>query len=172
MCRDVNRDQGLNAAIIGTSGFAGDEVWLVLDSHMSNQLINPTTGKRWGPGEMQAGCEGAAMCSTGVITDCMMIIRGSRDGRHEMSILPYHVHKTERTVRWVDESRAEMGTDDPTSRFDGIVVDGINRAFATPKVKDLLAKDLDLSVRLNADKIAKAAAVTTLAQFGHEVLVS
>jgi hypothetical protein len=53
MPAQVDRDQGLKAAWLCATGFGCDALAFTVDTWGTNTRLNPVTGKRWGPGEMQ-----------------------------------------------------------------------------------------------------------------------
>lgn len=52
---------------------------------------------------MQQFCGQEHGCDLGVITDCLQVVRATRLGNLQHGMLPYHVHKTARTVAWIGE---------------------------------------------------------------------
>lgn len=133
-CQRINRDDALDAMWFGASGFNADAVVLCLDSHYTQQPINPATGKQWGPGEMQKACDEDGACSTGIITDCLVVMEQHRDGTHRQAILPYHVDKESGKVHWHDPERIDpTNIFEPGAMVDGLVIDACRAAFERPK---------------------------------------
>lgn len=154
VCPDVDRDQALHAAHLAVPGFNADAVVLGLDAHMTNQPTNPSTGRPWGPREMQGLCDNENACDTGVITDCMMVNEVGRDFSWAMVIQPYHVHKTARTIAWFPDI-TEMSSDTDGTAVEGLVVDALRAAFDKPDLLSIAIgeypEELPPNVRLHTD---------------------
>lgn len=140
----VDRDLGLELARIGIRGFAADSVIWCADAHVANQLINPNTGKRWGPGEMQNACDNEGACLVGVLQDCLLVTRVDRAlGVLSYLNLPYEVDKEARTVDWATGPEWSRSSWDSKSGgvVDGYIADTLMAAFRVPILRhDLIAK--------------------------------
>jgi hypothetical protein len=125
----IDRDIGLRIAQIGVVGFAADAVYWACDAHVAKQAINPLTGERWKPGEMQNACDAEGLCLNGVLQDALMVVCYRRDeGLTHIRCLPYNVDKAFRSVEWLDEVNLDGGAD-------GLVVDGLTEAFSAPPAR-------------------------------------
>lgn len=124
----INRDDALSALPLLVGGLALDAVVLCLDSHYTTSPTNPTTGKPWGPGEMQKACDEDGLCSTQIITDCLMVIEQHRDGYHRQVALPYHEDKDAKQVHWHD-TESIFDSEDSEGNVQGRIVDALNHAF-------------------------------------------
>lgn len=175
-CHDVDKRQAFMASRIIASGVECDEIWLALDTHASNSRINPVTGKPWGMGEMQNLCDNEGACELGLITDAMVLMQETRDRSQAAFVqLPYHVHKTDRSVRWVTENDLiadSMDEDNSSVRFSGLVVDEVREAFELPLLRDALLRELrergydELGLELNASKVTRTEAIRLLSSVG------
>lgn len=165
---EVDRDQALGAAMTLATGVRADELWLILDSHMTNQPVNPATGAGWAPGEMQNACEAGA-CQIGLVTDALLLLGCFRSGRMEVSALPYHVHKTQKQVVWVDPQTLTTSS----AEMDGVVPDSIRSAFAAPYMIDVAIREqvLPASQREVTLPIIERQALDFLSNRGFTVLV-
>lgn len=142
VCPEVDRDLALNAAQVAVPGFSADRVVLALDSHMSSSATNPSTGEAWGPGEMQGLCDNEDACDLGLITDAMVIHEVGRDGSWELRILPYHVHKTSRTIAWLPEVE-QLSSETAGHELSGLVVEVVQDAFKMPTIYETVLAQLD-----------------------------
>jgi hypothetical protein len=143
-CQVVSRDMGLYACAAAAQGLGADELWLVTDAHMSHSGVD-AQGEPWAPGGMQQACDNDGACALGLITDCINVAGVERSGRHWMLVLPYHVHKTERTVRWVDDDTLFMDDAvDPEAHVGGYLFDCMDQCFATPVKEGMAAKTLEV----------------------------
>lgn len=131
IARQVNRDEGLAAVARGVPGFSADEIHLTLDTHMTDRRFYEKYGRTPDPHELQRLCDVEGACELGLITDAMTILRATRAGELEQLCLPYHVHKTARTVHWIDDqvSHIVSGEDGDGWRLGGIVPDAMREAF-------------------------------------------
>lgn len=122
----VDRDEGLKVANGMIMSCRPDAVTFTVDAHVTNQAINPATGEKWGPGEMQRACDDANACETGVITDTMFTTVVTPDGVIGFGQDPYHVHKSDGTVAWsgriVEADREDM-------HLEGLVTDTLLQSF-------------------------------------------
>lgn len=117
---EVNRDEGLRIADVGAVGFGADALWWCADIHFSYSPINPATGKQWGPGEMQHGCDHEGACDLGLIQDALLAIRWHRkEGLTDFNHLPYNVDKTRHQVIWHAEMSAGIGEEHAISGLRG-----------------------------------------------------
>ncbi len=140
VCRDVDRDQALQAVTIAVPGFGADAVILSLDAHMTSSPTNPKTGEPWGPNEMQGLCNDEGACDSGLITDCMMIQEVGRDGTWAMLTLPYHTHASARTIAWYPEVQRMESTVEG-QEIEGYVADVVRHAFETPDIFQIAAQE-------------------------------
>jgi hypothetical protein len=88
-CRDVNVDEALEFAVLAMPAFDADAVTLAVDAHYTKSALNPTTGRPWGPHEMQNLCDKLGYCETGLITDAISIQRYERSGVNYSAMFPY-----------------------------------------------------------------------------------
>lgn len=130
MCRNVDRDEGLDAAYFAIRGLAADRIVLMLDAHVTSTMTNPKTGKDWGPGEMQAACDEDGACDLGLITDCLVINDVTRDGDFTLHTLPYHVNKDAKEVHWQAGEHDRHMKEDEEATLQGIVPETLRAAFA------------------------------------------
>lgn len=132
LAREVDRDQMLHAATIAIPGLSASEAIITVDAHYSNKP-GPRPGTTWEPHQMQKMCDEEDACSLGLITDCLWIMRFTRDGGREMANLPYHVHKTSRTVAWIEDKRWY----EDVSKADGLQMAG----FVYETIEDLFDRE-------------------------------
>lgn len=174
----VDKEQLLRPLKMIASGFGADRLSMVFDAHQAPTMINPTTGKQWKPGEMQAACETGA-CDLGLITDCLIISDTYRSGLVAMRMLPYHVHKAAKTVAWAESDAPEVVTNqDGDASVEGYVIDELAAAFMLPDLfemitgADLSPSDFGLTMA-NARVQADCAITKELTlQFGLSIMVS
>lgn len=122
---EVNRDVGLRALLAAVSGFRADYAVMVQDAHMSSHHTKPD-GTPWGPNEMQRLCDDEGACEIGYITDCLTLLGRARtetDPLVEGISLPYHVHKTARSVAWQEDHHTNNA---------GLLAETMHEAFAKP----------------------------------------
>lgn len=90
------RDAMLYAADVMALCLGADYIVCVYDTHISKSMINPVTGKKWGPGEMQNLCDEQGFCDTGIIRDELVVTAIRRSNRKiRLESLPYHFHRGE-----------------------------------------------------------------------------
>lgn len=173
---DIDRDQALNAVWFTIPAVQADRVVLTMDAHLARNPINPNTGEPWAHGEMQEACHQDKMCSSGVITDCLIINDVRRDGTYHMYTLPYHIDEAAKeaggqpvAVHWNDEMDVwETGGD--VSELQGLVPDTIREAFEKEyDLHSLPAPGLTDEERLAA---TDAAAITKLVIEGYGVALT
>lgn len=170
---DVDRDQLLDAAWMTVPALKADRIVAVMDAHLTNQMENPATGKPWEPGEMQKACHEDGACSTGVITDCLIINEVSRDGSYRMLTLPYHIDEAAKAagdqavaVHWQEQGDKDQVMDG--ENLQGLIPDVLRGAFE--RDTGLLSPPDDLEFTEAEDLAARdAACIARLAQDGYGV---
>jgi hypothetical protein len=130
----VDRDMGLMAAQIGIPGFAADSVVWAADAHVTNTQINPATGEKWGPNEMQNACDNEGACAVGILRDCILAVHVDRVlGTRGFRSLTYEVDKAARKVKWTENPDDPLTTDfAKAGKADGFISDQILAAFTAP----------------------------------------
>lgn len=143
-CLQISRDDALTVLPVLVGGLALDAIVLCLDSHYSQEPINPATGEAWKPGEMQKACDEDGACSTGVITDCLMVMEHHRDGFYRQAAIPYHEDKDAKLVHWHDpELLFESDNEDTAEEVSGIIMDHVEAAFRIEPLTVELANSLE-----------------------------
>jgi hypothetical protein len=173
----VNRDDALYAARLAAVGFGCDILSFTVEGwQAADPERNPTTGKLWGPGEMQRAVEEEGALEAGWITEALTTNVVNRAGDVLGAVLPYRVDPrvsaldiTSYGLEWGQQpdlaQEAEWG---------GLVVDHLVDFMNEPPVDALMAQ-ADLppadSFRLS-DEEARAhidcAVVKTLRRSGFE----
>lgn len=136
-CLDVDRDRGLHAFRIAAAMDiqAGT---LTTDAHTASTEINPKTGERWGPGEMQQACDDENACDAGLLTDCIATFAMGPKGDRALYSAPYHVHKTARTVAWQLDQAMSFDPKAKGEKLGGFVADSMFAAFQDAKIQNSL----------------------------------
>lgn len=142
----IDRDMGLAIARILCTALRPEYVTFMADAHTANEMINPATGKQWGPGEMQNACDVEGACSVGMLDDCLMFTTVWRDTeRARTEILVYTVDKGEgvggSTIRWDGYGPAHrvMDTEDvEKASLSGVVPDDLRASLRDTSVSKLL----------------------------------
>ncbi len=96
--QQVNRDEMLKCALLAVRGFSADMLALIFETWQATDLINPVTGKRWGPREMQDAADNHDGVAKGWITDALMVSVYNRAGDATSTILPYRI--SNKVVVW------------------------------------------------------------------------
>lgn len=126
------RDAMLHAARVMGLITGADYLVACFDSHASKSMINPVTGREWGPHEMQNLCDQQGFCETGLIRDELVvaIVRRS-DAKIRMQTLPYHFHKG-KLIEYDDGNLLDEWNPPEGGFFGqgGIVSDGLRIAVA------------------------------------------
>lgn len=138
-CKQVDRDEGLQAAQLAVPGFAADEITIALDAHGAGQAWMDRMGRHPDPGELQHVCDNEGFCELGLTTDTIYTIRMCRDGTLDVVDSPYHVNKTAKQVHW-QEQRFMPSVQD---NFVGIVPDGLKACFEIPLASDALTREAE-----------------------------
>lgn len=163
----IDRDLALAAANIAIPGFNAEAVIVTLDAHLTQNVTHNDKGESvWTAGprkghvvrqhEMQTMCDEEGACEIGLITDCLIVMRVDREGVVEQGMLPYHVHKTARTVAWQEhapDGKAEhlyWSTAKEDQGAAGVVPETILGAF---KEEPLL--DVKRAVQVPPEKVAE-----------------
>jgi hypothetical protein len=130
-----------------------DYLLFSFDTHMSSEPLNPTTGKPWGPGEMQRMCDAEGYCETGNIRDNLVVcvIRRS-DGKLRFESIPYHFHKPNgvdsEIMFWdnhlMTEWPEEIESADMQGQMMGMIPDKLRAAITAPLIRDLMKEKLGL----------------------------
>jgi hypothetical protein len=144
----VDRDLGLEALHRGRIGYGATSATFIVDAHQTHTVINPTTGERWAPGEMQDLCDREGACEIGLLTDCLMLVHYRAKGDAFWSTsMPYHVDKAAHEVHWQNDKSVSTEEEQEDLHLDGYVPDVIRVAF---KENDLFT-ELLVAGRLPAD---------------------
>lgn len=150
----INRDHALDAIYRLVSGFGATECWAAFDSHYTETMTNPATGKPWknaepgatdGRGEMQRACDEEGACSTGLLTDTIWCHGVRRDGHEAFANMPYHIGYAAHEVHWQEDNEKwfrETFKDDGKTRMDGLVPDVIREAFQQPTATEVVNRRL------------------------------
>lgn len=173
---NVDRDEVLGAINFIVPAVEADRVIVAMDAHLSHQQENPTTGKPWQPGEMQKACHEDKLCSTDVITDCLIISDARRDGTYRMHALMYHIDEAAKeagdqpvAVHW--QETEDAFTEDAETALDGLVPEVIRDSFkkemGTEIPEDILeVENLLTPIQRQAAKDAAAAGRLVMAGIG------
>lgn len=94
-------DALLSCAGAAAAGFDADTLALVCETWQPLVPLNPATGRKWGPGEMQQAADRGGVAQ-GVVQGAVMVSIFNRAGDHLTSLLPYRLGH--RKVIW-DEAR-------------------------------------------------------------------
>lgn len=159
----IDRDKALAAICIITPLVGADLVCATLDAHVTTSMINPATGEKWGPGEMQAACDTEGACAVGLLTDCLATMGVFRDGHVEQVNHRYTGHEVKGNLKWMDpDCMVENGEQQHLS---GLVVDTMKQAMEHAHSADRF--------NLNATMLAKAKemGIPPLEAYWHEVIV-
>jgi hypothetical protein len=131
-CNNVSRDEALQAASVGVPGWSVDHLVMALDAHYSDERFFKRYGRTPDPHELQELCDKEGACELGLITDALMVVEGWRSGRLRISNVPYHVHKSARTVHWIEDDRcASLDTEESKGHVEGIVPDAVRDFFSS-----------------------------------------
>jgi hypothetical protein len=98
----VNKYDAIALVHLGVRFLEADEVVVSLDTHITNVMENPRTGKPWAAGEMQNLCNDEGACDTGLITDAILTMRLGPSVPTVMINRKYHVNHSKREVHWID----------------------------------------------------------------------
>lgn len=136
------RDAGLHALRLMTAASGCDYTVLAFDSHATSLRNNPTTGKPWSPGEMQAMCDEQGFCETGQMVDVLQVAVVRRSDRKiRMTGIPYHFHKGELIFYdampgGVPTEFNEWSTDaGHYEQMGGLIPDALREAMASPTLR-------------------------------------
>lgn len=125
MCR--GRNGALAAARIGAVPMRAAFLVAHFDAHITNAPINPSTGREWGPGEMQAACDTEDACATGLLSDCIVSQAAFPDGHVEMLTRRYGGHEKAGNLHWDEPEHAVEDGD--RFRCQGVIADGLRAAL-------------------------------------------
>lgn len=103
----VDRDRGLQMALIGIKGFAAEKVEMLFDTHVTDERFAERYGRNPDPGELQRLCDNEGACEIGLTTDAIfgsVMWRGSE--RMVNVSVPYHVDKRRTEVEFVTDAKA------------------------------------------------------------------
>lgn len=142
-CVNVDRDEALQAASVGVPGWEADHLICLLDAHQSDERFLEHYGHTPDPFELQDLCDNEGACELGLITDAIMILEAWRSGRLRMTNVPYHVHKTARTVHWIEDDRfACFDTEEhKDGGLAGIVPEALRHFFTIPTLGERVELD-------------------------------
>lgn len=103
----VDRDRGLQMAIIGIVGFGADRVEMIFDTHISDQRFEEHYGRLPDPGELQRLCDNEGACEIGLTTDAIFCAVAWRDSDRFAAVsLPYHVDKRRTPIEFLTDAKA------------------------------------------------------------------
>lgn len=139
LSEQVDRDQGLAAVRLAAMGFGCDAVALVTDSWHASTMTNPTTGKVWGPGEMQVAVEQHNGIERGWITEDLMTMVVNRAGDQSFGLDGFRIEQVgygARTrhfrIEWV------------ATEWDGIEPDKLDGKVPSALVRAMMETPLDV----------------------------
>ena len=139
----VNRDDALHAARLAAVGFGCDVLSFTADGwQAADPARNPTTGKPWGPGEMQRAAEEEGALEAGWITEALTVNVVNRAGDVLGAALPYRVDQrvsalgiTSYALQWGQQPALS-----PKNGWGGLVVDYLVEFMNEPPVDALMAQ--------------------------------
>jgi len=131
---NVSRDKALACAVFASVPVRPDVMALSLDAHVTQTLVNPTTGKPWGPGEMQGLCDNEGACATGLLTDCIFTQAVFADGHTEQVQRRYTGHEKAGGLTWQEPDHMVEGSG--TGHAEGLVTDVVRRAMEQAQAED------------------------------------
>lgn len=103
----VDRDRGLQMAIIGIKGFGADKVEMMFDTHVVDQRFHERYGRNPDPGELQRLCDDEGACEIGLTTDAIFGSVMWRGSERLVSVsVPYHVDKRRYEVEFPSDAKA------------------------------------------------------------------
>lgn len=171
----VDRDEGLAAAELAVTGFGADAVTFITDAHMTTSPVDPRTGERWAPDAMQNFCDNEGACDLGILTDTLTAMRVQRNGHIQLCSRPYHVHKTARTIAWIEDHEYNKVVEtSKTAVVVGYLAETLSGCFTRPSLKDTLLRQglLPLEQALHVDDVAIATTMSALQACGWEVTLT
>lgn len=149
-CRNVNRDEGLDAFRAAVCGFGADEVDILFDAHYADKRWHDAKGRPPDPHELQHACDIDGACTLGLITDCINLMRAKRDSdRLALVSLCYHINKSARQVHWQPETPVLI--EDERRGLKGIVPREMRAAFTLPTLWDFVQDRQPDADRFSAD---------------------
>lgn len=138
---EVNRDLGLMAAELLKMGFDPDTMVILMDAHFAEgkgKMTEEEFAKKFPPGSMQKMCDEQGACELGLITDCILSLQISRDGKIRQATIPYSYHGKGTPFRWFedrisvfDENNGQPGDDDD-KKMEGLIPDALREIMAAP----------------------------------------
>ena len=128
LCARVNKHDAIAVVHLGVAMLEADEVVVSLDSHITDNPVNPKTGKPWAPGEMQNLCNTEGACDTGLITDSILTVRIAPEQPTAMLNRKYHVNHEAREVHWVGDYDCMM-EDGKGKHLTGFMIDSFESAW-------------------------------------------
>lgn len=103
----VDRDRGLQMAVIGITGFGADRVDMMFDTHVTDERFLKRYGRNPDPGELQRLCDNEGACEIGLTTDAIFCSVMWRDSDRMVTVsVPYHVDKRRTEVEFVTDAKA------------------------------------------------------------------
>lgn len=123
ICEEVDRERGLDAMYL-LAAMECVAIAATFDAHLSTQMTNPRTGKRWKQDEMQKLCDGEGACDLGLLTDCLMTSAVFADGKVAGYNRSYHLHEAKGEIAWVSEGEA-MGEGVEGATLGGYVIENM-----------------------------------------------
>ena len=159
---EINRDAALWAATILGSMVQPDFITMMADAHTTGTMINPATGKQWGPGEMQAACDTEGACSVGLLDDCLMFHTVWPDGRARMETRVYTVTKGTgvggSTITWRGTAPdSVLDSADTKGNLDGLITDALRQALQPDPMLNTLAEAVGIPLEDRVYRQAMAA---------------
>ncbi len=149
----IDKHLGLKAAAMCQAGFDPDALTMVMDAHITQaqkkegQTIEEAEEefrKKFPPGSMQRMCDEEGACETGLITDCLICHRITRDGKISMVTLPYSYHgKGGPPFKWLDQD-PKFGklseSENPEAEVRGMIPDALRGIMKQPSFLDQIPK--------------------------------
>lgn len=139
----VNRDDALHATRLAAIGFGCDVLSVTTEGWVpANSKRNPTTGKPWGPGEMQRAVEEEGALEAGWITEALTTNVVNRAGDVLGALLPYRVDRRVSAlgITSYDLEWAQQPALSPKNGWGGLVVDYLVEFMNEPPVDALMAQ--------------------------------
>jgi hypothetical protein len=163
--RQIDRDQALAAIQMVTPLVGADLVCATLDAHVTQSMVNPATGKPWGPHEMQNACDDEGACATGLLTDCLATMGVFRDGHVEQVNHRYTGHETIGTLKWQDPDYM-VESAEGKANLSGLVVDTMKHAMTQAHSAERFTRTAEMLAK------AKEVGIPPLEAYWHEVIVA
>ena len=111
---DIDKNLGLQAAAVLHSSIDPDSITLIMDAHFAmgkreegqtDEEAQEAFRKKFPPGSMQKMCDEEVACEAGLITDCLLCYRITRDLESSVLTIPYAYHgKQGPPFKWLDNN--------------------------------------------------------------------